>query len=82
MCVRLGEAVKIERKPDVSTLNSEWSLNSFIMVVCENFFQVQSEFSVESTAKKRFFTDGHSKTNHGPVRTECTSVRVVKIYVK
>ena len=31
---------------------SDWLNNSFIIVVYENFFKVQPEFSVESTNKK------------------------------
>ena len=32
-------------------LTSDWSVNSFIMVVYENFFHAKSEFSVQSTSK-------------------------------
>ena len=43
-----------------------------------NFFQAQTEFSVQSTTKK-FIKDNHYNTIHGQVRSECSPCRVVYI---
>ena len=39
------------------TLSSDWSVNSFLMVVYENFlFLIRSEFSVQNTTQKKNFS--------------------------
>ena len=40
--------------PAERTLTSDWSINSFIMDVYQNVFNVQSEFSVQSKTKNIF----------------------------
>ena len=39
-------------RPAGRALTYDWSTNTFIIVVYQNFFKVQSEFSVQSMAKK------------------------------
>ena len=45
------------------------------MVVYENFFEVQAEFSVESTTKKFLIVNPY-KTIYRPVRSDCSPGRV------
>ena len=47
-----------------STINSDWSVNSFIMVVGENFFCL-------SFCPKHDIRDNHGISICGPDRTEC-----------
>ena len=54
-----------------------WSLNKFTKVVSENFFQIQSEFSVQSKSEK-ILMENHYKTIFGPVRTVGDKSRVLK----
>ena len=44
-----------------SEITSDWLVNSFIMVLYETFFKVQSKFSVQSSTKK-ILIDNHFKS--------------------
>ena len=57
--------------------HSDWCENSFIMVVYENFFKLQSEFS--KARLKSFLIDNHHKTVYGSVRSECSSPTVIHL---
>ena len=37
------------------SINSDWFVNSFIMIVYENFFPAQSDFCVQGMTKKFYF---------------------------
>ena len=60
------------------TLTFDQSVNSYIMIVNEDFFKVQSEFSVQSTIKKHFLIGDQYETIYRAVRTQCSSCRVMK----
>ena len=57
-------------------INSSLIQEQFLMVVYAIFVKVQSEFSVHN-ATKYFLIDNHCKTIFGPVRSECSSCRMV-----
>ena len=66
--------------PAGRVLNSDWFVNSFIMVIYKNFFsKLQSKLFVQSRIKKFSWTKiKNYKTIYGLVKTERSSCRVVE----
>ena len=59
------------------TLSSDWSLNSFTMVVCEGKNVVLFKFGQKIlTEREKNLIDNHYIIIYEPVRTECSSCRV------
>ena len=74
------KSVRIHTKWRVLTF--DWSVNSYIMVVCENFLKFNQNFFMSTVWLKTFLNDNkkHHKTINGPVRSESFSCRVLVVY--
>ena len=69
LCLQL-----LNEHPAGRTLISDWSLNSFIIVVYENILYFEQKILAE--LQHFFLAENHYKTIYGPVRSECSSYRM------
>ena len=69
--------VNIAEHPAGTALTFDWSVCSFMMVVCENYLVVLWTENSDRNIKK-IFIDNHYKSIPGPVRSEYSSCRVPK----
>ena len=58
--------------------NSDWFVNSFTLVVYENFFFSSVRIFRQKGRQKNFLTENHYKTIYEAFRIELTSYRVLK----
>ena len=62
--------------PEGKVLSSDWSVNSFVMIVSDKFF---SQKFLSKVRLKKFVINNHYKTIYRPVRTESSSWKVSKM---
>ena len=75
-----GRRLPSHSHPAGTAFSSDWSKNNFKWLYEKKIFLKFSQNFLSNTGLKNFLTDNHYKTIYGPVRSECSSCRVIQYW--